>query len=1210
MVDDFGRTDPTPGEDAPLADPRVANPGDVTYAPNVAPGQPGDVAARISPTPLKLKPAPSLMDYVRHGLGESVAGLAMRYHTGQGRDRSVPEDADPSFAGNIISQATSTLADLPFMWVGGQLGGAAGGAIGSTFGPEGAAVGGVLGMGAGAGAVPAALRRIYIDGIERGDITSKEDFASRAGAALLDASRDAATNALTLGVGSRVGGVLKPLAGSLLRPPVASFLTGTGRTAAEIATMGSVSAALHGQLPSVDDFINAAVITAGLHGTMATVGATSAKLRNIYAETGTHPGDVLDHMAKDPTIAQDLASTNKPIPDAYRPLQEEPGRKIADMVGEPTPDKKLTWDNIYTKTIDGLNPIKSLEDKLKLQGMDLTASESPYALSRLSRGSDSMAAQFIDNGTFDFATRANNGKSLKQVLAPITDEMGPSGERTNSLGDFRQYAIAARALEMESRGFRSGADVEDAQRIVDAGKTKFQPVLDELVGYQNRLTQYLRDSGLISDEMYGAMTQGNKAYIPFYRLLDDGETGGTSGSGGPRNPIKALSGGDQQIVDPIESIIKNTFAYIRLAERNGAQRALVNLAEQAPGVGEKVSSGAQPIDITPEVRKFAEENNIDPEQVGQILAFRKTMLGAQGDDQIAVYRDGKREVWRVDPDIAAAFSTLDPQTAGPVVGLLSKFATALRTGTTLNPAFVLKNFLRDQIHAGVFSENGYRPVVDFISGMSSVLTKDGSLQNWLKSGAGQSALYSLDRDYIQNHVFDLNTSTNWRSATWNAVTTPIDWMRAFGESVENATRVGEFKRGIAAGDDIRGAGFGSREVTVDFARRGSDPAVQGWAKMTAFGNAQLQGVDRVIRGLKDDPAGVSFKIGASVVLPSIALYLMNKDQDWYKETPDWQKDTFWLFKSGDTIYRLPKPQEVGTIFGSGTERTLALFEQQDPAGFNKWASSVAGVLMPNVTPTFAAPIVSHATNWDTFLDRPVVPHSMENILPAYQAAPYTSVLTQTLGRYLGQMPIVGQTNLASPIHMEHDIRAWGGTLGDLAIKLASRGLEEAGVVSKATPPQEKMDAALGEAQALPESPMHSGVDISLSNGAATLAANAFVKSFQVRYPDAQAESIQQFYDRYTEKKKTLATYKYLTQSGDTDAAEALRQANPDADVHLDGIEKSISKMHKVITLLTANPALPVDEKRQLIDRCYWNMIQAARAGNAEMDSVEQSTKPH
>jgi hypothetical protein len=122
--------------------------------------------------------------------------------------------------------------------------------------------------------------------------------------------------------------------------------------------------------------------------------------------------------------------------------------------------------------------------------------------------------------------------------------------------------------------------------------------------------------------------------------------------------------------------------------------------------------------------------------------------------------------------------------------------------------------------------------------------------------------------------------------------------------IENATRLGEFKKvsgGLTEKAAIQEGGMAAREVTVDFARTGMK--TRAMSLISAFFNAAVQGEDRVIRAFAEKPVGTTTKMMAAITLPSVLLYLSNRDDPRWQEIPRWQKDLFWIVFTEDHIYR-------------------------------------------------------------------------------------------------------------------------------------------------------------------------------------------------------------------------------------------------------------------------------------------------------------------
>ena len=117
-----------------------------------------------------------------------------------------------------------------------------------------------------------------------------------------------------------------------------------------------------------------------------------------------------------------------------------------------------------------------------------------------------------------------------------------------------------------------------------------------------------------------------------------------------------------------------------------------------------------------------------------------------------------------------------------------------------------------------------------------------------------------------------------------------------------------------------------------------------------------------------------------------------------------------------------------------------------------------------------------------------------------------------------------------------------------------------------------------------------------------------IKAFMVRYPSAQAQSIADFHDNYRESKKVIDTVHFLAQKGDVEAMAREMRLDIAKLVKLDGVQQALSKSQNTIQLIDRTQTISADEKRQLIDTLYMNMIDIGRGGRAAMRQVEAATK--
>lgn len=922
-----------------------------------------------------------------------------------------------------------------------------------------------------------------------------------------------------------------------------------------------------------------------------------------------------------------------------------------------------TWNRLYTLAVDRLHPIEEaiVASIGRRAEKGLPTAENPYEMARLLSGVPGKAEHWLKYGQVDFTTNRTIGPALRDILRPLEGDL----ER------FDIFATSVRALELDRRGVETGKDIRAARQVAAVGLDRYGRPLAQLIQFQDNLTRYLRDSGVLSERGYEAMREANRLYVPFYRAFEDSPPGTVSGGSiQPQNPIHRIKGSERATEPALESIVMNTYHYLAMADRNAALTTLVDFLRDhsdahaairdvsrehtGDGTVREAYRGPTPegraapvlpaparADLFPDRGPVPAEEplaraapTVTEEGVAQAVRELLDHYGLSDDlfdfvanaappkvGEIRIFRDGKAENWQIGQDVAEAVKALDNEAANTIIRWLSMPARALRAGATLTPEFMLRNPLRDFTSAVVQTTRGVFSPIDTARGLYSAVMKDEYFRDWLKSGGGNATMIALDRRYLQESLRDLNASTGLLERAWNVVRHPIDALRLVSEISEQATRVGEFRavrdQALVEGMTPREAGlegaYASREVTLDFARRGAK--TQAMNMLTAFWNAQVQGVDRVARAFRDEPVETSLKVAAGITLPSVLLWWANHDDPRYRELPGWQRDLFWIVltdkweDSGEAsgpapqglpyrvangrtqvnkgaIWRIPKPFELGVLFGSGAERLLDQFFTDKPEALEGFGKSVIETLLPGVIPTAALPIVEQFANRSTFADRTLIPAPIEKLLPEYQYQPYTTETAKKLGQIIAAFPGIRDLStgeepgsgvaraMTTPILMENYLRAWTGGLGMYALQIADVGLRKSGI--------------------LPDPP----------KPADTLADIPVVKAFAVRYPSASAESIQRFYDDYEKSKRYFDTWMAKAREGDVAAMARVAEAGgAQMFARLDAIKEVLAEHSKLVRDIWKDPEMPPTEKRQLIDQLYFSQIQIAQSGREAMREV-------
>lgn len=1104
------------------------------------------------------KEAENFWEAIQAGLQVSVAGLATR---GKMPDVTVSEDSGMFY--RIASQVGTLAGDIPAMIAGGWAGGASGSAIGGAAGTvvpgignaAGAIGGGILGAGGGSFALPSAMRKVLMDHYEKGDVQSFGDFWERASATFIEASKGFAIGAATAGVGAKVAKVASPL--------VSQGTTAALRSGSEVATMVTLGKAIEGDVPEPTDFLEAAIVVGGLHGTTK----LASKFRKVYGEFGVKPETVAIESERNPIVKQEMLAKNTnfekvnevivgekvkmakpPVIEpeiTTKPLELTTNfeKNVLGSIGEQAPKtkEKLTFSKFYQDFVDRLDPIKRLEKKL-LEVEDggkvaLSPDEQPYLLGRLAADFKSKLKFVLEKGTIDHATLAKNGESLQEIVKPHKAEL--------DLLD--GYLKARGAKDYFKRGLDPGIAEADATAFVSKYKSKFEDTAKRITDWSNRNLQMLRDAGRLSSEEYKVIVEANENYVPFKRLLETED--GLALRPSKEGLLKERTGSDLKTQSPLKSLIENAETTLRLVEKNRSTSKLADLIENYgdESVGKKVSGS-----------------------------------GPLKENQFETYRNGEREVWEVtDKSVAQAVKSLGGDVSSQ--NIFMKVARGLtlvkKIGISMTPEFILRNFVRDQLTASVFSNQWHIPVLDTLVAMKDVVGKSDAYYNWLKSGGANGSFLGINESYFKKDILKLNEQTGFLKSTWNIVEKPFDILKASASIVEEATRIAEFKRvtkGETQGAKVFEGGFASREVTVDFQRIGAKMAALN--AITAFQNVSIQGFDRTLRALKENPKAMSAAT-ALITTASIAAWVANKDEEWYREVPQWERDLFWHIKGGDVIFRIPKPQELGIMFGSVPERILEAYVKDNPNAFKEMSETIGGLMVPSFMPDALSTPFEQMVNRSMFTGNPIVNQAAEKLLPAYQFNDYTSETAKALGKLIDHIPYIKDigpedAKLASPMVIENYVRGWTGSVGMYALQTIDQMLIKSGAVKDMKP-----------------SP--------------TLSDIPFIKAFVSRYPNANTQSIQDFRDKYKKIESVYATIKQLGEKGQIDEAMSLVTVYEGDMVRLTGQKEAMTNMYKAIQGISLSD-IPKDEKRQLIDSVYFQMISVARDGNSMMNEIERA----
>lgn len=880
-------------------------------------------------------------------------------------------------------------------------------------------------------------------------------------------------------------------------------------------------------------------------------------------------------------------------------------------IGEQPPKRGVTWDELVTNVSDHLYPI-------------LKKAPEAYPIYRLLSGVQGKIEQFLHHSAFSFKDYRGVGESLADIIA----------DARGDLDEFRAFITAIHGLELEANGIKSGFKYNSLLETAFQLKDKWQPLWTRLARFNNNLLQYLLDSGVVSKSAYDYMVKNYIGYTPFHGLVDESffNPFGRDLPAGYQvtNPLKRLKGvGEMQMIDPLESIIKNVHLFVTMAERNEAAKRLVDVLQKvAEGTGSEKLPAIIPkrnTELSAAVLENAQKLGASADMPDDLLGLMEDIAGGQfsrkmhGEDkpgEINVYIDGKKITYEVDRDIANAVRGLDLNTIQWYERILAPFARTMRAGYVFTPSFWARFLMREPWYdAATYKGEGVYTPVDLVRGMLGYLFRDPEkFDAFMRSGGGHNSVVALDRNYLQEGLQSLikaNEETGLLDRGWNmlskvahpirstkeALSYGVTNLRFITEMVLSAPHYGAFLKRLreleAKGLPLSALTKQQLQDTAWIARQtGIDNSVigakmVGWNSMSAFGNATIRDPIRLVEAFKDPKTRLKFILtAAALTAGSVALWWATKDDQRVKDAQPYDKNQNWLFPTGDFIFKMPKPFTFGLAFGSLPERILDAYYQEDPNAFIGFGGDLFDSFVPQLLPVGIEAVIQQWTNKNAF-GSPIIPEDSKNLLPAYQYDQYTTETAKALGRIigffpgvaglqLGDFPVVGPVlkGIGSPAVLEHYIQSWTGNVGMTALYIADFALRKAGVVPDSVRPDW------------------------------TVSDIPFVSAFVKQYPQAGGRPITEFYDNYQKMKPFFDTWRKEMQSGDPVGAARVQQlGGVSAMMRLDNYAIVLGRQAKLIRDIYANPQFSSSTKRQLIDGTYSQMILIARLANTQIKTA-------
>jgi hypothetical protein len=763
-------------------------------------------------------------------------------------------------------------------------------------------------------------------------------------------------------------------------------------------------------------------------------------------------------------------------------------QKVASSYGFATPGVDLGLKTWKSKFFDDLAPVKGVMDGLeKAFGRALTDQENAYDILRLGRASAEIGDAWYRN----------------HVGAVLDDVQRISGSVAQGRADLNDYLRAKDAIDKAASapgrnfGGMKKADAEQAlyemQARLGANFADLERGADQFYKLGDFLLDRKVKAGLVSADDANFLKAKYPHYMPIQVIdwLDDNlaKTATRVGKvGGGANDIKKLTelGTDRAAEEPLQAFYRAAERTAMLAAKNEAANAIVEAAKRTPYLQGLI----RPAD------------NATAALSGLKTTGPNAYKRLPGESELRLKVGGKDAVFFADrslePLVSFGTTTGDDffrNVFGPVANLTRKASIAY------NPVWGAGQLVMDSLsflvkEGGLSDPKGLARNLKYLGeGAKEAFTRGdvykiaaeaGALPGTIDHVSGRAGSY----DKIVGRMTGRDVTSPKEFVKWAASQT-LGRIPEINERLDAVPRLAEFALKMDEGKSVRKAALAARDITIDPSRGGS--FVKQVNAAVPFFNVAFQGAAWTPRLLRNPETRDKAMMGitSSVILPSMALEHLNRQDPRYKDVPDFDKDrglivmspwgkgkidpntgvekpSYFLIRTGPftpfvtlgrAMYASATGQDVD-MFKTG--RALAKqVSPLDPTPVIDAARSgegMGGAALKTAVPLLPAGIrqaTEAFANYDTFRDRAIVPKGLEN-QPAERQ--FTSETSET-AKYLG--PLLG----VAPAQLDFFLKAWGGA-ADAVVDVFDAAGEGATDAVKATTGLDTGFGSSGESQRL------------------------------------------------------------------------------------------------------------------------------------------------
>lgn len=720
--------------------------------------------------------------------------------------------------------------------------------------------------------------------------------------------------------------------------------------------------------------------------------------------------------------------------------------------------------------------------------IDLKRADDPRALIRLAANSGQRAMVQLTDGVMGHRSTDPFTPGLRAALVRYhgkAPDAQLSSIDANRQRDFAAYLVALRGIDEYNR-FSQGiierppvaATLGDLTTVVSEMEKQygddFKDAAQMVHQYAMGLWEKSHDAGLIDDQTYED-GKNRTFYVPLQRDMSDKQMtqSGISASQARqgRSIVKRFRGSDRDIIDPVDALMQKTFALEKVIAENEVKVALAKLADKAGTVGslvERVPANkllGQQYSIQEVARQLTKDPTMSPTDAADLMSlleaaiddgnrialFRSQQAMAAGENIVFFWENGKLSALQlqdgdVGADVLNTLNAVGTETVPFLVDLIAYPSTVFRAAVTSWPDFLLVNFVRDQMSAFVLTE-GYTPFVSGLRGVGDELRQHGWAREYnaamgTMGGMNSSTLHDARVKTDINALRKRGYIAKAFRSDGGGYAGAIKGLARVTELTETGTRLGIFrsaydraiKDGLTPWEASVEASYISTDY-IDFSLHGN--RMLAWRRLVPFLNAQLQGLNKMVRTLAGDEVrqrrGLMFAVSAffkdvnnlplsrtekaavrtgrkawlkmaSLGIIGAALQAAFQDDPDYQDASEYLRTTGWVIPIGNgQIFYIPKPFELAMV-SNFVERGFEI-GSGDTEAKNRLLRGMAMNLLPPTNPPAIQSVVEQLANWDSFSGREIVPDYMRALEPELQYNHFTTGFAKSLGSTLGWSPM-------------------------------------------------------------------------------------------------------------------------------------------------------------------------------------------------------------